>query len=74
MGHIRPRALTWAAKNPNTSCPFWGPERPHLSNPVPSWTVVAQQPVNEFQATGVQPEAGRSPFIITEPVDWRGST
>ena len=75
MGLIRPRALPWAAKNPNINCPFWGgQERPHLSNPVPSWTVVVQQPVKEVQAADVLPETGSSPSIITEPVDLRGST
>ena len=74
MGLTRPQALPWAAKNPTLNRPFWaGSERLHLSNPVPSWTVVVQQTVKEVQAAGVQPEAGSSPSIITDPVDRRGS-
>ncbi|XP_065772320.1 uncharacterized protein [Muntiacus reevesi] len=43
-------------------------------NPLPSHRVVVQQPVENVQAAGVQPEAGSSPSIVREPVDSRGNT
>ena len=75
MGLTRTQAFPWAAKYPDFNRPFCGgPERPHLCNPVLSSTVVAQEPVEDVQAAGVQPEAGSSPSIVTEPMDWRRRT
>ena len=67
----QPRALPWAAKNPNTNRPFWGgPDGPHLSNPVTSWRVVVQQPVEEVHTVGIRPEAGSSHPSSQKP--WTG--
>ena len=41
---------------------------PHLSNPVPSWRVVVQQPVEQVQAHGDRPEVGSATSIPTEAV------
>ena len=67
--------LSWTAKNSNTNRQFCeDSEQPHLSNPVWSWAVVIQQPVEEFKAAGFQPVAWSSPFINPEPVDRSGMT
>ena len=72
----QPRALPWAAKNPNTNRPFWGgPDGPHLSNPVTSWRVVVQQPVEEVHAAGsclrlgapIHPHRSRGPVRTYMP-------
>ena len=67
----QPQALPWAAKNPNTNRPFGEAQMdPHFSNPVTSWRVVVQQPVEEVHAAGVRPEAG-SPHPSSQK-QWTG--
>ena len=67
MGLTRTQAFPWAAKYPDFNRPFCGgPERPHLCNPVLSSTVVAQEPVEDVLAAGVQPESGSSPSVVRE--------
>ena len=67
----QPQALLWAAKNPNTNRPFGEAQMdPHFSNPVTSWRVVVQQPVEEVHAEGVRPEAGSSHPSSQKP--WTG--